>query len=320
MLAKLVAFSIVTVVPPPFKTTYAVGIAEDEKGDRIPVRIESRYFDALKIGLEGEVRRELTDFGELNFFFPKVKEKPVRKVALITGASRGIGKATALEFARRGYNIAINDIELPDEGKDAMSAIKKMGRTAIFVKADVSKFEEVGKMVQRVMEEFGRIDVLVNNAGMNIDKLLINMTPEMWQRVLDVDLTGVFNCTKAVIPHMIEQGGGRIINVSSMSALDGRIGQANYVAAKGGIIAFTKTIAREHAQYNILCNAIAPGHIKTRMTDALPLGTLREFVSEVPLGRRGSPQEVAKVIAFLASDEASYITGQVININAGAYL
>jgi len=321
MSAKLLAYSIVYIPPPPFRTIYAAGIAEDEKGNRYPVRVESEYFDALKIGLKGRIVKKPTDFGEFNFFIPEVKEKKkeASKVALITGASRGIGKAIALELAKRGFNIVINDLELPDEGEKAMEEIKKGGREAVFIKSDISKYEEAEKMVKEAVEKLGRVDVLVNNAGINIDRFLINMTPEQWQKVIDVDLTGAFNCTKATLPYMIQQGGGRIINVSSMSALDGAVGQANYAAAKGGIVSFTKTVAMEYAQYNIICNAIAPGCIRTRMTDAMPPGMLRERVSQIPLGRRGEPEEVAKLVAFLAT-EGDYITGQLINISAGEYV
>jgi 3-oxoacyl-[acyl-carrier protein] reductase len=317
-MAKLIAFSIVHIVPPPFKTVYAVGIAEDEKLGKVPVRVEGDL-NILRIGLTGDVVKRKTDFGELNYFIPSVEVPSARKVALITGATRGIGRAAALELAKRGFDIVINDVELPDEGEEAMKDIKKLGREVLFIKADVSIYEEVENMVKKAIEKFGRIDVLVNNAGINMDKRLIDMTPEMWQKVIDIDLTGVFNCTKAVLPYMIRQGGGRIINVSSMSALDGAVGQANYAAAKGGIISFTKTVAREYAEYGILCNAIAPGCIRTRMTDSMAPGLLRERILRIPLGRRGEPEEVAKLIAFLAA-EGSYITGQLININAGEYM
>jgi len=320
MSAKLLAYSIIYIPPLPFRTIYAAGIAEDENGNRCAVRVESEYFDALKIGLEGKIVKKSTDFGEFNFFIPEVKEKEVSKVALITGASRGIGKAIALELAKRGFNIVINAVhELPDEGVKAMEEIKRSGREVTFIKADVSKHEEAEKMVKESVEKLGRIDVLVNNAGINIDRFLINMTPEQWQKVIDIDLTGSFNCTKAVLPYMIQQGGGKIINISSMSAVDGALGQANYAAAKGGINAFTRTVAMEYAQYNIICNAIAPGCIRTRMTDAMQPGALRERVSQIPLGRRGEPEEVAKLVAYLAT-EGNYITGQVINISAGEYV
>jgi len=319
MKVKLISYTDVTVPTPPYKKSTKSGIVEDEKGKRQLVRIEDEHYNILKVGMGGRIEKRVTDFGEFNFFVPETKEKKEVKVALITGATRGIGKAIALELARKGFNIVINDLELQDEGAEAINEIKKGGREAIFIKADISKYEEVEKMVKDAVEKLGRMDVLVNNAGINIDRLLINMTPEQWQKVIDVDLTGTYNCTKAVLPHMMQQGGGRIVNVSSMSALDGTMGQANYAAAKGGVVSFTKTVAMEYAQYNILCNAIAPGCIKTRMTDAMPPGMLRERVSQIPLGRRGEPEEVAKLVAFLVT-EGNYITGQLINISAGEYI
>ena len=318
-MARLISFSLVSIVPPPFKTEYVVGIAEDEKGGRLPVRIERRYFEILKVSMSGTIEKKKTDFGEFTFFTPKVEKSVKRKVGLITGATRGIGRAITIELAKRGYDVAINDVELPNEGREGMKLVEASGRKAIFVKADVSKYSEVEKMINQVLETFGRIDVLVNNAGINIDRLITKMSPEDWQKVIDVNLTGVFNCIKAAIPHMIDSGGGRIINMSSQGALDGPIGQANYAAAKGGVTSLTKVIAREYAQYNILCNAIAPGCIQTRMTDAMPSGLLRERVSRIPLGRRGRPEEVAKLVAFLV-EEGSYITGQLLLINAGEYI
>ncbi len=318
-MARLISYSLVSIVPSPFKTEYAVGIAEDEKRKRLPVRIDREYFNILRVGIPGTIKKKKTDYGELTFFIPEVKKGLENKVALITGATRGIGKATTIELAKRDYDVAINDVELSDEGKECMKILESLGKRAIFVKADVSKYKEVEKMVSQILRKFGRIDVLVNNAGINIDGLITNISPEDWQKVIDVNLTGVFNCTKAVIPHMIEAGGGKIINMSSQGALDGPIGQANYAASKGGVTSFTKVIAREYAQYNILCNAIAPGCIHTRMTDTMPSGLLVERVSKIPLGRRGEPEEVAKLVAFLA-EEGSYINGQLLLINAGEYI
>lgn len=318
-MARLVSFSLVSIVPPPFKTEYVVGIAEDDEGKRIPVRIERSHFKILKIGMSGTIQTKRTDFGDYAYFVPKTVEAGKRKAALVTGATRGIGKAIAIELARKGYDVAINDLELSEEGKDVMKQIESLGGRSVFVNADVSKYDDVKRMTDQVLREFGRIDVLVNNAGITIDRLVTNMSPQDWQSVIDVNLTGVFNCTKAVIPHMIEAGGGRIINMSSQGALDGPVGQANYAAAKGGIISLTKVIAREYAQYDILCNAIAPGFIHTRMTDAIPPGLLQERVSKIPLGRRGEPEEVAKLVVFLA-EEGNYINGQVLLINAGEYI
>jgi 3-oxoacyl-[acyl-carrier protein] reductase len=318
MKAKLKFYSIIYEPPYPFKVMYAVGVVEDERGQLHPVRIEGKYISLLETGIEGEVIKESTVFGEVYYFIPASKELQQEKVVLVTGASRGIGRATALEFAKRGYNVAINDLELTPEGESAIREIMLMGGKAIFVKTDVSKYEEVESMVKEVINAFGRIDVLVNNAGINIDRLVINMTLEDWVKVIDVHLTGTFNCTKAVLPYMIKQGGGSIINVSSMSAFAGTIGQANYAAAKGGIVSFTKVIAREYARYNITCNAIAPGAVKTRMLLSVHPGILRERIAQIPLGRFAEPEEIAKVIAFLA--ETPYINGQVIQVNAGEYM
>ncbi|WP_455368859.1 3-oxoacyl-ACP reductase FabG [[Eubacterium] cellulosolvens] len=318
-MAKLISFSLVSIVPPPFKTEYIAGIAEDDQGKRIPIRIDREHLDILRIGITGSLNNKQTDLGEFTYFLPNIEKRLEKKVALVTGATRGIGKAIAIELAKSGYHIAINDLELPDEGKEIIKTIEEMGRESFFVKANVTNYDEVEKMVNEILTKFKRIDVLVNNAGINIDRLVTNMSPKDWQQVIDVNLTGVFNCTKAVIPNMIKIGGGKIINMSSQGALDGPVGQANYAASKGGIISFTKVIAKEYAQYNILCNAIAPGCIETRMTDSMPPGMLRERISEIPLGRRGKPEEVAKLVTFLAK-ETDYITGQLILINAGEYI
>ncbi|MEM2106521.1 MAG: 3-oxoacyl-ACP reductase family protein [Candidatus Bathyarchaeia archaeon] len=317
-MAKLLAYSLVSIVPPPFKTEYIVGIAEDE-GVRTPVRIDRLHLKNLKIGMSGTVTTRETDQGEIKYFTPEGVKVESGKVALVTGAARGIGRAIAIELAGRGYDIVLNDVETSTDGDGAIKEIQSLGRRALFAVGDVSSYSDVQKMVDMIVKKFGRIDVLVNNAGINIDRLVTNMSPQEWQKVIDVNLTGVFNCTKAVLPHMISAGGGRIINISSQGALDGPVGQANYAAAKGGVISFTKVIAREYAQYNILCNAVAPGCIRTRMTDSIPPGQLRERVSKIPLGRRGEPGEVAKLVAFLAED-GTYITGQLILINAGEYI
>ncbi|MGQ9544025.1 MAG: SDR family oxidoreductase [Candidatus Bathyarchaeia archaeon] len=317
-MARLVAYSLVSIVPPPFKTEYIVGIAEED-GERIPVRIERSNLNILKIGMPGLITTRKTDQGEFQYFIPEEVKVEGGKIALVTGASRGIGKAITLELAKRGYDIALNDLEESSEVWETLRQVQSLGRRTIFTGADVSSYSEVQRMVDTVVKEFGKIDVLVNNAGINIDRLVTNMTAQEWQRVIDVNLTGVFNCTKAVLPHMIAAGGGRIINISSQGALDGPVGQANYAAAKGGVISFTKVIAREYAQYNILCNAVAPGCIRTRMTDSMPPGQLQERILKIPLGRRGEPEEVAKLVAFLAED-GTYITGQLIMINAGEYI
>lgn len=319
MKGKLISYTNVTVPTPPYQKATKSGIVEDEKGNRRVVRIEDEYYDLVETGIEGEIEERETDFGTFDFFVPAVERGEEAKAAVVTGASRGIGKAIALELARNGYNIVISDIEKTGECEENMEKIEELGKEAIFAETDVSDLDQVEEMVEKTVEEFGSVDVLVNNAGINIDKLLTNMTPEQWQKVIDVDLNGVYNCTKAVLPHMVQGGGGKIVNISSMSALDGTQGQANYAAAKGGVISFTKTIAMEYAQHDILCNAIAPGFIETRMTDEMPPGVFKERLEENPLGRRGEPEEVAKLVAFLIT-EGDYITGQLININAGEYV
>ena len=319
MKAKLISYTDITVPTPPYKTATKVGIVEVEKGKRLLVKIEDQYYNILKVGMEGEVEERKTDFGTFNFFIPVVKREKRRKAAAVTGASRGIGNAIALELGKSGFNVVISDLEKTGKCDEAMKKIAEWGGEAIFVQTDVTNLNQVEELMKKTVEKFGRIDVLVNNAGINIDKLVTTMTPEQWQKVIDVDLTGVFYCTKTALPYMIQQGGGRIVNVSSMSAFDGTVGQANYAAAKGGIISFTKVIAKEYAQYNVLCNAIAPGFIKTRMTDAMPPGLFRDRLSRNPLGRRGEAEEVAKLVRFLVT-EGDYITGQVISINAGEYV
>lgn len=319
MSVKIISYTNVAVPTPPYNKAVKTGIVEDEEEERHVVKIEKQYYNLLEPGMEGEMEERETDYGTFNFFIPDVEVEEEEKVAVVTGASRGIGKAIALELARKDYNIVIADLEMTEECEENMGKIEDLGREAIFVETDVSDWDQAKDMIDETVEKLGRVDALVNNAGINIDKMITNMTPDQWQNVIDVDLTGVFNCTKAALPHMIDQGGGRIVNVSSMSALDGAVGQANYAAAKGGVISFTKTVAMEYAKHDILCNTIAPGFISTRMTDSLPPGEFRSRLSEVPLGRRGEPEEVARVVSFLVT-EGDYITGQLVNINAGEYI
>jgi 3-oxoacyl-[acyl-carrier protein] reductase len=243
-------------------------------------------------------------------------EKP-SKVALITGSSRGIGYAIALEFAKREIDVVINNHEHTLEGEKAADEIKRMGRRALYIQADVSDYQQVEIMVEKIIKEFGKIDILVNNAGITRDKLLENMDADAWNSVLSVNLTGIFNCTKAVIKHMKSQGHGKIINISSVVGITGNIGQANYSASKGGVISFTKTIAKEYARYNININAIAPGFINTSLLQSIPEKVMEKILKKIMLGRLGNPEEVAKLVYFLSSDDSTYITGEVININGG---
>jgi 3-oxoacyl-[acyl-carrier protein] reductase len=248
------------------------------------------------------------------------KEEKVNKVALVTGSSRGIGRAIAIELAKRCVSVVINDDKNIQEGLEVTNEIKKMGQDGIYIQADVSDLSQVDKMAEKTINEFGRIDILVNNAGITRDSLLENMDIDDWNEVISVNLTGVFNCTKSVIKYMQKQGGGKIINISSISAEIGNIGQSNYSAAKGGIISFTKTVAKEYAKYGIIVNAVAPGFIKTKMLETIPETVMQKILNQIPLRRFGEPEEVAKLICFLVSDDANYITGQVININGGIYM
>ena len=248
------------------------------------------------------------------------KEEQVNKVALVTGSSRGIGRAIAIELAKRGVSVVINNDENAQEGLEVMNEIKKMGQQAIYVRANVSDLTQVENLCEKIINEFGRIDILVNNAGITRDSLLENMDIEQWNRVILVNLTGTFNCTKSVTKYMKKQGGGKIINIASVVGEIGNFGQSNYAASKGGVIAFTKTIAKEYARKGINVNAVAPGFIKTKMLETIPETVMQKILSQIPLGRLGLPEEVAKLVCFLVSDDANYVTGQVININGGLYM
>ena len=238
-----------------------------------------------------------------------------RQVALITGATRGIGKEIALELAQNGYDIAVNYRGTIDE--DLKKEIEANNVRCEFVEADVSNFEQCESMIKETIEKYGRIDVLVNNAGITKDGLIMRMKKEDYEAVIDVNLVGTFNVTRNVIPYMIKQKSGRIINVSSVVGVAGNAGQTNYSASKAGVIGFTKSLAKEVASRNILVNAIAPGFIDTDMTKVLSDNVKEGINAQIPLKRMGTPKEVAKVVKFLASEDSSYVTGQVINIDGG---
>jgi 3-oxoacyl-[acyl-carrier protein] reductase len=238
------------------------------------------------------------------------------KVALVTGASRGIGRAAALALAAEGAKVVVNYARSSTAADQVVNQIAQQGGTAIALQADVSKADEVDALVQATLDQFGRVDVLVNNAGITRDTLLLRMKPEDWQAVIDLNLTGVFLCTRAVSKIMLKQRSGRIINVSSVAGLMGNPGQANYSAAKAGVIGFTKTVAKELATRGITVNAVAPGFITTDMTESL--SNTEDILKFIPLGRYGAPEEVAGLIRFLAADPAAaYITGQVMNVDGG---
>lgn len=241
------------------------------------------------------------------------------QVAIVTGGARGIGKAIAEKFAERGVNVAIFDIDL-NTTNETVATLMALGVKAIGVKLDVSKYEEVTKAFENVRKEFNRIDILVNNAGITKDSLLLRMKEEDWDLVLDVNLKSVFLCSKEAIKDMLKQRYGRIVNISSAAAFMGNAGQANYSASKAGIVGFTKALAREYANRGITINAVAPGFIKTAMTDVLPEAVKEEMRKLIPLGRFGSVEDVANAVIFLASPESGYITGQVIHVNGGMYM
>ena len=240
-----------------------------------------------------------------------------RKVALVTGATRGIGKAIALELADNGYDIVLNYRSVNDELKQTQKEIEEKNVNCFLVYGDISKFEDCENIAKQANDEFGRIDVLVNNAGITRDGLIMRMKKEDFESVIDTNLTGTFNMTRNVVPFMIKQKNGRIINLSSVVGITGNAGQTNYSASKAGVIGFTKSLAKEVASRNILVNAIAPGFIETDMTKVLSDNVKEAILNQIPLKRMGEAKEVAKLVKFLVSDDSKYITGQVINVDGG---
>ncbi|MCI5567010.1 MAG: 3-oxoacyl-[acyl-carrier-protein] reductase [Veillonellaceae bacterium] len=239
------------------------------------------------------------------------------KTALVTGASRGIGRAIALRLAAEGADVAVNFAGSSAKAEEVKEAIIKMGRKAVAIQADVKDVSSVASMVEEVKKTFGRIDILVNNAGVTRDGLLMRMKDEDWETVIDTNLRGVFQCTKAVSKIMMKQRYGRIVNMASVVGLVGNAGQANYAASKAGVIGFSKSVARELASRGITVNMVAPGCIDTDMTAVLSDKVREAMLADIPLARVGKPEDVANAVAFLVSDEAAYITGQVINVDGG---
>lgn len=239
------------------------------------------------------------------------------KVALVTGGTTGIGKAIAQELAKSGFNIAINYRTETEEMQELKKEIEANNVKCLFVKADISKFEETEKMAKEIIENFEKIDVLVNNAGVTKDGLIMRMKEDAFKQVIDINLVGTFNVTRNIVPYMVKQRSGKIINIASVVGIVGNAGQSNYSASKAGIIGFTKSLAKELSSRNILVNAVAPGFIETKMTDILNKTVKESILSQIPLGRMGTPSEVANVVKFLSEEDSSYITGQVINIDGG---
>ena len=274
------------------------------------------------------------------------------KAALVTGGSRGIGQAIAIMLASEGANVAVNYQSRKDQAADVIDFINKtdrmddldelikmidimdtveqakevrdmiesMGRHAIICQANVGKMDEVNRMRDKAVAEFGKIDILVNNAGIVKDKSFVKMTTEMWDDVISVNLTGTFNCTKAVIDGMLERHYGRIVNISSVIGRMGNRGQANYAASKAGIIGLTQTLAKEFADKGVTVNAVAPGFIGTDMLKSVPAKIMEKILAQIPMGRLGKPEEIASAVTYLVSPEAGYITGQVIDVNGGLYI
>lgn len=243
------------------------------------------------------------------------------RVALVTGAVGGIGRAISLHLAQEGATLALNYlVERDEDAEDFLKQLTSQGFRAALYKADVSRYEEAVSLVERATKDFGRIDVLINNAGITIDKTMRNMSPDQWDKVLGVDLSSVFYCSRAVIGQMLERGYGRIVNISSVVGQKGNFGQTNYAAAKAGIIGFSKSLALETAKKGITVNAIAPGFVKTAMTAQIPKDVMDKIVESIPVGRLAEPSEIARAVVFLADEKSSYITGQVMGINGGFYM
>lgn len=238
------------------------------------------------------------------------------KTAIVTGAAQGIGRAIAECLAQTGADIAVADLD-PGRSVETVASVEKLGRKALNLKVNVADANETKAMVEQVLKAWGKVDILVNNAGITRDGLLLRMKEEDWNLVLQINLNGTFNCTKAVLQPMTKQRYGRIVNIASIVGVIGNAGQANYSASKAAVIGFTKTVGREYASRNVTVNAVAPGFIDTAMTHGLPADVKETLLKQIPLGRLGLPTDVAAAVRFLVSEDAAYITGHVLHVNGG---
>ncbi|PIN73353.1 3-oxoacyl-[acyl-carrier-protein] reductase [Candidatus Woesearchaeota archaeon CG10_big_fil_rev_8_21_14_0_10_45_16] len=319
---KIISYSVINVPPSSYSAGYALALVEDEQGERKTAQVERQHAASIAVGTPGTIIIDDAPNGlqkKINVFVPDNagSDRNVREVAFITGSSRGIGKAIAVALAKEKKDIIINNSVESEEGRKTVKEIERLGVRCSYLPGKINDEKQVGEIVEKIIQTYGQIDILVNNAGITRDKMIENMSAEMWDEVLDVNLKGTFLCTKAVLHFMVKQGSGSIINISSIIGENGTIGQANYAASKGGMIAFTKSIARECAGMGIRANAITPGFIKTDMLNPIPPAILGDIVRQIPLRRLGRPEEIANAVVFLASDKASYITGQVIGVNGG---
>ncbi|MBI4590305.1 MAG: 3-oxoacyl-[acyl-carrier-protein] reductase [Candidatus Rokubacteria bacterium] len=239
------------------------------------------------------------------------------RTALVTGASRGIGRAIALALAEEGADVAVNYVSSEAAAKDVVEQIQKVGRKAILARADVSDYPDTFRMAQETLKEFGHLDILVNNAGISSDKTFVKMDHASWRRVLAINLDGVFNCTKVFIDQMIKRSFGRVVNITSIIGQIGNFGQANYAASKAGVMAFTKSLAKELAGKGITVNAVAPGFIETEMVEAIPEKVRHRLLEQIPLKRFGRAEEVARAVVYLVSSDGGYITGAELSMNGG---
>jgi 3-oxoacyl-[acyl-carrier protein] reductase len=242
------------------------------------------------------------------------------RTALVTGASRGIGRAIALSLAQEGSDVAVNYVSSEGQAKQVVELINKMGRKAMLAQADVADFPDTFRMAQDVLREFGHLDILINNAGINSDKTFVKMDHASWRKVLAINLDGVFNCTKVFIDQMIQQGWGRVVNITSVIGQIGNFGQANYAASKAGVAALTKSLAKELAAKGITINAVAPGFIETEMVSGIPEKVQQKLLGQIPMGRFGKADEVSRACVYLCSSDGDYITGAELSINGGLFM